>query len=146
MSLCCMCGGPVDFPDAHEDCVLCLGRAHSEAALEGSDCKACEDLPIKILCARLSVARWTLCLPHLLPSSHRLADRRLESSREMVSLGYEEDDIMSTSASDPGAWSEVPSQASCTLTSLDVELMSILTEAVADLELDWAAPEQPSKR
>lgn len=30
--------------------------------------------------------------------------------------------------------------------SLDAELMSILPEAVEDMELDWVAPEQPSKR
>lgn len=29
---------------------------------------------------------------------------------------------------------------------MDLELISILTQTVADLELDWAAPEQPSKR
>lgn len=57
MSFCCMCGGPVNFPDAHEDCVLCLGRAHAEAALEGSDCRAGEELPIKILHARLAIVR-----------------------------------------------------------------------------------------
>ncbi|KAL0154925.1 hypothetical protein M9458_049188, partial [Cirrhinus mrigala] len=67
-------------------------------------------------------------------------------AREMVSFGNEEDDVMSTSASDPGAWSDAPSEASCTQTSLDAELMNILTEAVADLELDWTATEQPSKR
>ncbi|KAL0188184.1 hypothetical protein M9458_015283, partial [Cirrhinus mrigala] len=186
MSLCRMCGRPVEFPDAHEDCVLCLGRAHAEAALEGSDCKACEDLPIKILRARLAAVRSGGPLDPAssppaafepragrpqashsggsnegLTSAQRLRRPRTpepplvyveESSRppaearEMVSFGYEEDDVMSTSASDPGAWSDAPSEASCTQTSLDAELMNILTEAVADLELDWAAPEQPSKR
>lgn len=56
MSLCRMCGGPIEFPDAHEHCVLCLGRAHAEAAFEGSGCRACEKLPIKILRARLAVS------------------------------------------------------------------------------------------
>ncbi|KAL0146542.1 hypothetical protein M9458_058173 [Cirrhinus mrigala] len=186
MSLCRMCGGPVEFPDEHEDCVLCLGRAHAEAALEGSDCKACQDLPIKILSARLAAVRSGGPLDPAssppaafepragrpqashsggfnegLTSAQRLrrpctpeppliyveeSSRPPAEAREMVSFGYEEDDVMSTSASDPGAWSDAPSEASCTQTSLDAELMNILTEAVADLELDWAAPEQLSKR
>ncbi len=66
MSLCRMCGWPVDFPNAHKDCVLCLGCAHAEAALKGSDCQACEELPIKILQARLAIAR--SCCP-LAPAS-----------------------------------------------------------------------------
>ncbi|XDV10937.1 hypothetical protein PO909_000035 [Leuciscus waleckii] len=37
-------------------------------------------------------------------------------------------------------------EISSTLTCLDAELMSILLEAVADMGLDWATPEQPSKR
>lgn len=52
---------------------------------------------------------------------------------------------MSVSASDPGAWSEVTSEASCIPTSMDAELISILTKAVEDLELNWAAAEQLSK-
>ncbi|XDV44776.1 hypothetical protein PO909_013016 [Leuciscus waleckii] len=52
---------------------------------------------------------------------------------------------MSTSASDPGTWSEAPSEAAPA--SLDAELMAILTEAVADMELDWVAPKElPSKK
>ncbi|RXN36722.1 tRNA-specific adenosine deaminase 1 [Labeo rohita] len=137
-----MCGGPVEFPDAHEDCVLCLGRAHAEAALEGSDCKACEDLPIKILRARLAAVRSGGPLdPASSPpvafepragrpqASHsggsnegltsaqrprrprtpepplvyaEESSRPPAEAREMVLFGYEEDDVMSTSASDPG--------------------------------------------
>ncbi|KAL1270903.1 hypothetical protein QQF64_029919 [Cirrhinus molitorella] len=50
-----MCGGPIDFLDAHKDCVMFVGCAHAEAALEGSDCKACEELPMKILGLRLVI-------------------------------------------------------------------------------------------
>ncbi|KAF4117739.1 hypothetical protein G5714_002292 [Onychostoma macrolepis] len=146
MSLCCMCGGPVDFPDAHKDCVLCLGHAHAEAALEGSDCQACEELPIKILRARLAVVRSSSPPAPASPPPAAFEPRagRLQvipsggsnegltsaqrprrprtpeppliyveessrpptKARELVSFGCEEDDTMSTNASDPDAWSE----------------------------------------
>lgn len=184
MSLCRMCGGPIDFPDAHEQCVLCLGRAHAEAAFEGSGCRACEELPIKILRARLAVTRNGGPVSPASPPSAAVEPRtgRLQrapstdsvevlasaqrprhphvedplsyseasyrpplEAREMVSFGYDEDDAMSTNASDPGAWSEAPSEAAPA--SLDAELMAILTEAVADMELEWTAPKElPSKR
>ncbi|KAF4099822.1 hypothetical protein G5714_019948 [Onychostoma macrolepis] len=70
MSLCRTFGGPTDFPDTHNDCVLCLGRAYAEAALEGSDCQACEELSIKILRARLAVVRRGQD-----PDRHQLSDR-----------------------------------------------------------------------
>ncbi len=160
-----MCGGPVDFPDAHKNCVLCLGRAHAEVALEGSDCQACEELPIKILRARLAVVRSGGPLAPASPSPTAFEPRagRMQvtpsggsnegltsaqrpcrprkpeplliyveessrpptEAREMVSFGCEEDDAMSTNASDPDAWSEVPSEASCTPTSMDAELMRL---------------------
>lgn len=43
-------------------CVLCLGHTHAEDVLRGYDCRSSEDLPIKILCMRLSVVL-NLCLP-----------------------------------------------------------------------------------
>ncbi|KAL1279903.1 hypothetical protein QQF64_014503 [Cirrhinus molitorella] len=76
MSLCRMCGGPVDFPGAHKDCVMCLGRAHAEAALEGSDCTACEELargwPLSA-----TMACWALLLLRPPPSSQGPADCRM---------------------------------------------------------------------
>lgn len=53
---------------------------------------------------------------------------------------------MSTCASDLGAWSEtLTEEPSSTPASLDEELLNILTEAVADMGLDWAVPKQPAK-
>ncbi|XDV32563.1 hypothetical protein PO909_003350 [Leuciscus waleckii] len=180
MSLCRMCGGPIEFPDAHEHCVQCLGRAHAEEAFGGSGCRACEELPIKILRARLAVTRndgpvspSAALEPRIgrqqrtpsmdsvealtsaqHPRHPQVAEpltyteasyRPPKEAREMVSFGYDSDDAMSTSASDPGAWSESPSEGAPA--SLDAELMAILTEAVADMELEWTAPKElPSKR
>ena len=184
MSLCRMCGGPIEFPDAHEQCVQCLGRAHAEAAFGGSGCPACEEFPIKILRARLAVTRNDGLEPPASPQSAALEPRTgrrqrtppvdsvealasaqhprhphvaepltyseasyrpPEEARGMVSFGYDSDDAMSTSASDPGAWPESPSEGAPA--SLDAELMAILTEAVADMELEWTAPKElPSKR
>ncbi len=139
MSLCRMCGGPVDFPDAHKACVLCLGHPHAEAALEGSDCQACEELASKILQARLPIVRTGGRLAPASPPpaafepradrmqvspsgganeglTSAQCPRRPTEAQEMVSFGCEDDDTISMNASDPDAWLEVPSEASCTPT------------------------------
>ncbi|KAF4105451.1 hypothetical protein G5714_013113 [Onychostoma macrolepis] len=142
------------FPDAHApDAARCTqglctvsGPRPCRAALEGSDCQACEELPIKILRARLAVIRsgsppapaspppaafepragrlqvtpsggfnegLTLAQrPHCPRTTEPPLVYVEESShpptkaRELVSFGCEEDDNMSTNASDPDAWSE----------------------------------------
>lgn len=45
----------MELPDAHDACVFCLGRAHVDAALDGSDCPCCEQMSVKTLRARISV-------------------------------------------------------------------------------------------
>lgn len=46
----------MELPDAHAASVFCLGRAHVEAAHNGSDCPFCEQIPVKALRARISLA------------------------------------------------------------------------------------------
>ncbi|KAL0168134.1 hypothetical protein M9458_036356, partial [Cirrhinus mrigala] len=153
------------------------------AALEGSDCPACEDLPIRTrLRARLAVVRngglsdsvspspaasepWakrTQTAPSggfadelpsaQCPCSHCAPEpddsfHPSPEAQKLVSFGAEEDDIKSTSASDPGAWLEALTEGpSPTPASLDEELLNILTEAVEDMGLDWVVPEQPAKQ
>ncbi|ROL47597.1 hypothetical protein DPX16_13312 [Anabarilius grahami] len=55
-NVCTLCSGPIEAPDTHEYSILCLGLAHAEAALAGSGCPHCEDLPVRVLRARRSVA------------------------------------------------------------------------------------------
>lgn len=53
---------------------------------------------------------------------------------------------MSTCASYSGARSEANTEkSSSTPAFLDAELMSILTEVLADIGLNWAVPEKPTK-
>ncbi|ROL46138.1 hypothetical protein DPX16_23804 [Anabarilius grahami] len=55
-NICMLCSGPIEAPDTHEYCILCLAPAHAEAALAESGCPHCEDLPVRVLRARRSVA------------------------------------------------------------------------------------------
>ncbi|RXN08335.1 hypothetical protein ROHU_009473 [Labeo rohita] len=96
---CCACGGPVELPDAHDACVFCLGRVHTEAVLDGPDCPICEEMTVKTLRARVSVI--LNCVPA----------NPLDDARDLVSFGAAEDDLdddddaMSTAASGSGDWS-----------------------------------------
>ncbi len=51
---CLPCAEPIELSDGHESCVFCLGHAHTEAALGGSDCPHCRDMSLRTL--RLHVA------------------------------------------------------------------------------------------
>ncbi len=51
---CLSCAEPIKLSDGHESGVFCLGRAHAEAALGGSDCPHCGDMSLRTL--RLLVA------------------------------------------------------------------------------------------
>ncbi|KAF4103007.1 hypothetical protein G5714_015890 [Onychostoma macrolepis] len=42
-NVCTLCSGPIELADTHEFCILCLGLAHAEAALNGSSCLHCEE-------------------------------------------------------------------------------------------------------
>ncbi|KAI2651159.1 Golgin subfamily B member 1 [Labeo rohita] len=142
---CCACGGPVELPDAHDACVFCLGRVHTEAVLDGPDCPICEEMTVKTLRARVSVI--LNCVPA----------NPLDDARDLVSFGAAEDDLdddddaMSTAASGSGDWSAcLESEASHSEVReppapIDEELVKILSEAVQDLGLDWSPPEHPTK-
>ncbi len=46
-TVCKICAGPIEPLDHHLHCVACLGLAHTEAALDESDCGHCTDLPVR---------------------------------------------------------------------------------------------------
>ncbi|KAF4110748.1 hypothetical protein G5714_007779 [Onychostoma macrolepis] len=46
-TVCKICAGPIELPDQHDHCVACLGLAHTEVALDESDCGHCADLPAR---------------------------------------------------------------------------------------------------
>ncbi|KAL0146508.1 hypothetical protein M9458_058139, partial [Cirrhinus mrigala] len=54
--VCMLCSGPIEVLDTHKFCILCLGLAHAEAALAGSDCPHCEEFSLRTLKSRRSVA------------------------------------------------------------------------------------------
>ncbi|ROK16092.1 hypothetical protein DPX16_22710 [Anabarilius grahami] len=54
-NICTLCLGPIESPDTHEFCILCLGFAHAEAALAGSGCPPCEELPVRVQRARRGI-------------------------------------------------------------------------------------------
>ena len=56
------CGHARDKGDRHRRCVVCLGRAHAEAALNGDD-PACD------ICASMTLARATKRLAYWAPGS-----------------------------------------------------------------------------
>ncbi len=55
-NLCTLYSGPIEASDTHEFCVLYLGLAHAEAALNGSSCLHCEEFSVRVLRAPRNVA------------------------------------------------------------------------------------------
>ncbi len=68
--VCTLCSGPIEAPDTHEFCILCLGLAHVEAALNGSDCL---NFSKKMLRAWRNISLASIPLP---PASCRWDDSR----------------------------------------------------------------------
>ncbi len=56
-TVCKICAGPIEPLDHHLHCVACLGLAHTEAALDESDCGHCADLPARVLRACRDMVR-----------------------------------------------------------------------------------------
>ncbi|XP_073668191.1 uncharacterized protein [Paramisgurnus dabryanus] len=54
--MCSRCGGPIDPPDSHKLCIVCLGLLHAETALVGSECPHCDELTMRVLRTRLNIA------------------------------------------------------------------------------------------
>ncbi len=46
---CGSCRGDLHADDGHSECVSCLGKAHADAALAGSDCSHCESISLASL-------------------------------------------------------------------------------------------------
>ncbi|KAF4116924.1 hypothetical protein G5714_001477 [Onychostoma macrolepis] len=55
-NICTLCSGPIEAPDTHEFCILCLGLAHAEATLTRSGCSHCEKFSVRVLKARRNFA------------------------------------------------------------------------------------------
>ncbi len=60
---------PIELYDGHESCVFCLGLAHAEAALGGSDCPHCGAMRLRTLMLHVAIiqgnelAQLALALP-----------------------------------------------------------------------------------
>lgn len=58
---CNACGGPIQLPDWHEACILCLGCTHTEMALDGPGCNRCCGTIGDLTLAHLYHDPWSLC-------------------------------------------------------------------------------------
>ncbi len=63
---CGSCRGDLHADDGHSECVSCLGKAHADAALAGSDCSHCESISLASL--RTRIAFFQRAIPPLAPS------------------------------------------------------------------------------
>ncbi len=67
------CVEPIKSSDGHESCVFCLGRAHTEAALGGSDCPHCGDMSLRTLRLRVAIVQGDELAQLTLPRSSSAA-------------------------------------------------------------------------
>ncbi len=66
---CGLCRGDLHADDGHSVCVSCLGKAHADAALAGSDCSHCESISLASLRTRIAFFSESDPAPRALPFS-----------------------------------------------------------------------------
>ncbi len=66
---CGSCRGDLHADDGHSECVSCLGKAHADAALAGSDCSHCESISLAALRTRIAFFSESDPAPRALPFS-----------------------------------------------------------------------------
>ncbi len=66
---CGSCRGDLHANDGHSECVSCLGKAHADAALAGSDCSHCESISLASLRTRIAFFSESDPAPRALPFS-----------------------------------------------------------------------------
>ncbi len=66
---CGSCRGDLHADDGHSQCVSCLGKAHADAALAGSDCSHCESISLASLRTRIAFFSESDPAPRALPFS-----------------------------------------------------------------------------
>ncbi len=66
---CGSCRGDLHADDGHSECVSCLGKAHADAALAGSDCTHCESISLASLRTRIAFFSESDPAPRALPFS-----------------------------------------------------------------------------
>ncbi|XDV17755.1 hypothetical protein PO909_023574 [Leuciscus waleckii] len=74
--------------DTHELCVLCLGKEHAQAALEGAVCANCERFSLKTLRSRLALFSSEEGLPSVPRGS---GSARVEAERRLASWSSQRD-------------------------------------------------------
>ncbi len=100
---CLSCAEPIKSSDGHESCVFCLGRAHTEAALGGSDCPHCGEMSLRTLRLHVAIVQGDELAQIALPRSSSAAS--FESRRKVPRIS---DADLSGSADEPA-----PAQCSC---------------------------------
>ncbi len=73
-NICTLCSGPIEAPDTHEFCILCLGLAHG--TLNGSGCPHCEEFSVRVLRSRRSVALCDFPRQRLIAANEPLVGRQ----------------------------------------------------------------------
>ncbi len=66
---CRSCRAPLHAADSHGECTSCLGSAHAEAALTGTECPHCEDMSLTSLCKQIAFFSESNSAPRYLPLS-----------------------------------------------------------------------------
>ncbi len=70
---CLSCAEPIESSDGHESCLFCLGHAHAEAALGGSDCPHCGNMSFRTLRLRVAIVQGDELAQIALPRSSSAA-------------------------------------------------------------------------
>ncbi len=66
---CKMCGNPLHADETHAECVSCLGKSHSDAALSGAECSHCECFSLASLRSRIAFYSESDSAPRAFPFS-----------------------------------------------------------------------------
>ncbi|KAI2655571.1 Transposon Ty3-I Gag-Pol polyprotein [Labeo rohita] len=151
--------------DPHGFCFECLGEEHAALGLEG-ECEHCDQLPIKVLRARLAFFKEErAAAPSLQSWGSRvdLAEARETGTPLSLAISPDQEVLASVSEARPGASSERAEDTS-SLASAEIdlesatserssrddkayeELLGVVTRAVDRLKLDWPQEQETLKR
>ncbi|KAL0164048.1 hypothetical protein M9458_039801, partial [Cirrhinus mrigala] len=160
---CRSCKASLHAADGHGECVSCLGKSHTEATLNETECPHCEDMSLASLRSRIAFFSERDSAPCALPSRrpNPVEDSPVLFARpdlDLVSFGGSEDDMLdsmslaasdaeelSGSVNDPAPLSSADTSGPRTGTGMDAKLFRVLTRTVDELGLEWSPPEEPSR-
>lgn len=82
---CNKCGGPIQLSNGHKVCILCLGRTHTEMALDRPiHCQHFEEMTIGVLRMRLFVLLGAVSAARLLPHRRQAVGQKASTGAEAL--------------------------------------------------------------